>query len=216
MTDVIISGFDPDTLPYADGLRLQREIHADVVAGRRPDTVILCEHESVYTAGSRTEPGDLPRDGSPVVEVDRGGRITWHGPGQLVAYPIVRLAEYRDVVGHVRRLEQIMIDTAASVGVSGIRVPGRSGVWVESDAGVVKIGAVGVRVVAGTTLHGFALNCSNSLSPYGTIVPCGISDAGVSTLSIEAGRAVQPAAVAGVVSDLFVSSLAVRTERISA
>lgn len=203
MTDVLLEGFAPQTLPYADGLRRQREIHADVVAGRRADTVILCEHDSVYTAGSRTEPGDLPRDGSPVVDVDRGGRITWHGPGQLVAYPIVKLAEYRDVVGHVRRLEQVMIDVAARLGVRGGRIASRSGVWVDSPSGPVKIGAVGVRVMSGTTLHGFALNCSNSLAAYETIVPCGISDAGVSTLSIESGRIVTPIDVAGIVADAF-------------
>ncbi|PSL39787.1 lipoyl(octanoyl) transferase [Labedella gwakjiensis] len=205
MTDVLLAGFAPHTLPYADGLRLQREIHAEVVAGVRPETVILCEHDSVYTAGSRTEPGDLPRDGSPVIDVDRGGRITWHGPGQLVGYPIVRLAEYRDVVGHVRRLEQVMIDVAAQVGVVGIRITGRSGVWVDSPTGAVKIGAVGVRVVSGTTLHGFALNCSNSLAAYDTIVPCGISDAGVSTLSIVAGRRMVPADVADMVTAAFAS-----------
>lgn len=205
MTDVLLAGFAPHTLPYADGLRLQREIHAEVVAGVRPETVILCEHDSVYTAGSRTEPGDLPRDGSPVIDVDRGGRITWHGPGQLVAYPIVRLSEYRDVVGHVRRLEQVMMDVAARVGVTGVRIAGRSGVWVDSPTGAVKIGAVGVRVVSGTTLHGFALNCSNSLAAYDTIVPCGISDAGVSTLSIVAGRRIVPADVADMVTAAFAS-----------
>lgn len=203
MTDVLLAGFAPQTLPYDDGLRLQHDIHAEVVAGDRPDTVILCEHDSVYTAGSRTEPSDLPRDGSPVVDVDRGGRITWHGPGQLVGYPIVRLAEYRDVVGHVRRLEQVMIDAAAQVGVVGIRITGRSGVWVDSPAGPVKVGAVGVRVVAGTTLHGFALNCSNSLAAYDTIVPCGISDAGVSTLTIMARRRVTPVEVADIVAAAF-------------
>lgn len=203
MTDVLLSGFAPDFLAYTDGLRLQDAVHDDVVSGRRPDTMILCEHSPVYTAGSRTEPGDLPTDGSAVVDVGRGGRITWHGPGQLVGYPVVRLAEYRDVVGHVRRLERIMIDAVATVGVEGLRIPGRSGVWVEGNAGPVKIGAVGVRVVAGTTLHGFALNCSNSLAPYSAIVPCGIADAGVSTVSIESGTTVDPVDLVPAVSSLF-------------
>jgi lipoyl(octanoyl) transferase len=203
MTDILLAGLSPDLLEYDDGLRLQRRLHAEVAAGRRDDTVVLCEHAFVYTAGSRTEPGDLPRDGSRVVRVDRGGRITWHGPGQLVAYPIVRLAEQRDVVGHVRRLEQIMIDAAAHVGVEGTRVPGRSGVWVDSPSGPVKVGAVGVRVVSGTTLHGFALNCSNSLAAYETIVPCGIADAGVSTLSIERARTISPADMVDIVAAGF-------------
>ncbi|RUQ97584.1 lipoyl(octanoyl) transferase LipB [Labedella endophytica] len=209
MTDVLLPGFSPHTLPYDEGLRLQRTIHAEVVAGERPDTVILCEHDPVYTAGSRTEPGDLPRDGSPVVEVDRGGRITWHGPGQLVGYPIVRLGSNRDVVGHVRRLEQVMIDAAGRVGVSGVRIPGRSGVWVLASGGPVKVGAVGVRVVSGTTMHGFALNCSNTLDAYGTIVPCGISDAGVSTLSIEAHRPVDPVDLAEIVAAGFAAERAI-------
>ncbi|MGG7307443.1 lipoyl(octanoyl) transferase LipB [Curtobacterium sp. AB451] len=179
-------------LDHAEGLALQRSLHADVVAGRSPGAIVLCEHPSVYTAGRRTEPSDLPTDGSPVVEVDRGGRITWHGPGQLVAYPIVRLAAPLDVVAWVRDLEQVIVDVAASVGVHAERVEGRSGAWVAGPAGVphAKVGAIGLHVAEGVTSHGIAINCTNSLEPYAAIVPCGIADAGVTTLTAAAGRPV--------------------------
>ncbi|MGN8050822.1 lipoyl(octanoyl) transferase LipB [Curtobacterium sp. 22159] len=181
-------------LAHADGLALQQALHADVVAGRSPGAVVLCEHPSVYTAGRRTEPSDLPTDGSPVVEVDRGGRITWHGPGQLVAYPIVRLVEPLDVLAWVRDLEQVIIDVAAAVGVRAERVEGRSGAWVRGEDGAphAKVGAIGLHVAEGVTSHGIAINCDNALDAYAAIVPCGISDAGVTTLSLAAaavGRA---------------------------
>ncbi|WP_413601677.1 lipoyl(octanoyl) transferase LipB [Curtobacterium sp. Curtsp57] len=199
----------PGLLDYAEGLALQRALHADVVAGRSPGALVLCEHPSVYTAGRRTERSDLPTDGSPVVEVDRGGRITWHGPGQLVAYPIVRLADPLDVVAWVRDLEQVIIDAAASVGVVAERVDGRSGAWVRNpasrfdEAGTFdqadtfdqagafdKVGAIGLHVAEGVTSHGIAINCGNALDAYAAIVPCGIADAGVTTLGAASGRTV--------------------------
>lgn len=190
----------PGPLPYAAGLALQCALHADVVAGRSPGALVLAEHPSVYTAGRRTEPADLPTDGSPVVEVDRGGRITWHGPGQLVAYPIVRLGEPLDVVAWVRSLEQVLIDAAASVGVTARRVAGRSGAWVGAGPTAAKVGAVGLHVAQGVSTHGIALNCANALDAYAAIVPCGIADAGVTTLSHAAGRPVAVADVLDVVT----------------
>lgn len=182
----------PQPRDYREVWDLQRSIHADVVAGQRPDTLLLLEHEPVYTAGRRTEPADLPIDGTPVIEVDRGGRITWHGPGQLVGYPIVRLAEPLAVVDHVRRLERLLMAACSQMGIATIQVPGRSGVWVDADARHPqrKIAAIGVRVSQGVTLHGFALNCDNSLAAFDAMVPCGISDAGVTTLSLERGTPV--------------------------
>jgi lipoyl(octanoyl) transferase len=177
----------PQPQDYRATWDLQRDIHAAVVCGDRPDTLLLLEHEPVYTAGRRTESGDLPIDGTPVIEVDRGGRITWHGPGQLVGYPIIRLAEPLAVVDHVRRLERLLMAACADLGVATIQVPGRSGVWVDADAvrPQRKIAAIGVRVSQGVTLHGFALNCDNSLAAFDAMVPCGISDAGVTTITIE-------------------------------
>ncbi|WP_452176653.1 lipoyl(octanoyl) transferase LipB [Georgenia satyanarayanai] len=174
---------------FREAWELQREIHDDVATGRRPDTVLLLEHASVYTAGRRTARSDRPTDGSDVVEVDRGGRLTWHGPGQLVVYPVVRLADPVDVVAYVRALEQTVIDLAAEWGVRGVRVPGRSGVWVTGDPDR-KLAAVGVRVARGVTMHGVAVNADADLAPFATIVPCGITDAGVTSLTREAGRRV--------------------------
>ncbi|MFZ6993577.1 lipoyl(octanoyl) transferase LipB [Curtobacterium sp. RRHDQ66] len=191
----------PGLLDYAEGLALQRALHTDVVAGRSPGALVICEHPSVYTAGRRTEASDLPTDGSPVVEVDRGGRITWHGPGQLVAYPIVRLAEPLDVVAWVRDLEQVIIDTAATVGVAAERVDGRSGAWVRNPSGTFdKVGAIGLHVAEGVTSHGIAINCGNTLDAYAAIVPCGIADAGVTTLSAAAARPVTVADLADTVA----------------
>jgi len=168
-----------------------------VVAGEQPDTVLLLEHERVYTAGKRTEPHERPFDGTPVIDVDRGGKITWHGPGQLVGYPIVRLPSPVDVVAHVRRLEEMMIRVCADLGLVATRVEGRSGVWVAADAKGPdrKIGAIGIRVSRDVTMHGFALNCDCDLSWAQVIVPCGIADAGVTSLSQELGRDVTVAEV---------------------
>jgi lipoyl(octanoyl) transferase len=185
-------GFGPDAVEYLRAWELQRERHAAVVAGEAPDTVLLLEHPPVYTAGKRTEPHERPFDGTPVIDVDRGGKITWHGPGQLVGYPIVHLGDPVDVVAYVRRLEQVLIDVCAEVGVQAGRIEGRSGVWVPADARgpARKVAAIGIRVAQGVTMHGFALNCDNDLSAYDQIVACGIADAGTTTLTRELGRRV--------------------------
>jgi lipoyl(octanoyl) transferase len=172
-------------VPYDEGLRLQQALHAQVIAGAE-DITLLLEHEPVYTAGKRTEPWERPLDGTPVVDVDRGGKITWHGPGQITGYPIVRLADPVDVVDYVRRLEQVLIDTCADLGLDTTRVEGRSGVW--TTDGARKVAAIGIRVARGVTMHGFALNCDPDLSAYDRIVPCGITDATVTSLSRELGR----------------------------
>jgi lipoyl(octanoyl) transferase len=175
---------------YETALAEQRRIHEAVADGTAPDTVLLLEHPSVYTAGKRTEPADRPFDGTPVVDVDRGGKITWHGPGQLVGYPIVRLPDPIDVVAYVRRMEQVLIDVCAEFGLATVRVEGRSGVWVAADGRGPdrKVAAIGIRVARGVTLHGFAINADCDLSRYDIFVPCGIRDAGVTSLSAELGR----------------------------
>ena len=185
-------GFDPDFVDYEKAWEHQRQVHAEVVAGTLPDTVLLLEHEAVFTAGKRTEPHERPWNGAKVIDVDRGGKITWHGPGQLVAYPIVRLPSPVDVVAHVRRLEEAMIRICAEFGVAVARVAGRSGVWMPADerGGERKLGAIGVRVSHDVTMHGLALNADPDLSWSQIIVPCGIADAGVSSLTIEAGRTI--------------------------
>jgi lipoyl(octanoyl) transferase len=177
------------TVDYQQAWRLQRRLVDARVAGG-PDTLLLLEHPSVYTAGRRTEPGERPVDGTPVIDTDRGGKITWHGPGQLVGYPIIGLADPIDVVNYVRRLEESLISVCASLGLPAARVAGRSGVWLPADGvrPARKVAAIGVRVQRATTLHGFALNCDCDLSAFGAIVPCGITDAGVTSLSTELGR----------------------------
>jgi len=177
-------------VPYEQAWQRQRELHAAVAAGTAPDTVLLLEHPPVYTAGRRTEAFERPSDGTPVIDVDRGGKITWHGPGQLVGYPIVRLPDPIDVVAYVRRMEAVLIDVCADLGVATIRVDGRSGVWLPADDARPerKIAAIGIRVVRGVTLHGFAINCDPDLTWFDRIVPCGIADAGVTSLTRELGR----------------------------
>ena len=167
------------TIDYQAAWELQRELADARVAGG-PDTLLLLQHPPVYTAGRRTLPEERPADGTPVIETDRGGKITWHGPGQLVGYPIIGLAEPLDVVNFVRRLEESLITVCADLGLRTGRVEGRSGVWVPGDGGrpARKVGAIGIRVSRATTLHGFALNCDCDLSAFGSIVPCGIADAG--------------------------------------
>ncbi|MDQ2670205.1 MAG: lipoyl(octanoyl) transferase LipB [Gemmatimonadota bacterium] len=203
MLDIQVVGLDPAFVPYHEGWELQRRIHAEVIAGARPDTLLLLEHEAVYTAGKRTEPHERPVDGTPVIDVDRGGKITWHGPGQLVGYPIVHLPEPMDVVAHVRRLEDLLIQVLRPLGVDGYRVAGRSGVWVRRPLSEDKIAAIGVRVERGVTMHGFAINADNTLAGFGGIVPCGISDAGVTTVSEVVGADVSPAALVEPVSAVF-------------
>ena len=184
-------------IDYMQAWDLQRELAAARADGAGPDTLLLLEHPTVYTAGRRTRPEDRPTDGTPVIDVDRGGRITWHGPGQLVGYPIVGLAEPVDVVDYVRRLEQALIAVCHDLGLTDCgRVEGRSGVWL--PAGVVrgeprperKIAAIGIRVARGVTQHGFAINCDDDLAAFTAITPCGIADAGVASLSSELGRTV--------------------------
>ncbi|MFJ4174240.1 lipoyl(octanoyl) transferase LipB [Microbacterium sp. NPDC089696] len=206
MLDIVTAGLAPDYIPYTEGWDLQRRIHADVVAGTRPDTLLLLEHEAVYTAGKRTETHERPQDGTPVIDVDRGGKITWHGPGQLVGYPIVRLAEPMDVVAHVRRLERILIDVLRPLGVDGYQVDGRSGVWVRRPLSEDKVAAIGVRVQQGVTMHGFAINCDNTLAGFRGIIPCGITDAGVTTVSELVGRDVSPADIVDSVSAGFAAA----------
>ncbi len=176
-------------IDYEAAWELQRDIVEARVAGG-PDTLLTLQHPAVYTAGRRTEAQERPINGAPVVDTDRGGKITWHGPGQLVGYPIVRLAEPIDVVNYVRRLEESIIAVCAQLGVQTKRVDGRSGVWLAAGGGKPerKIAAIGVRVQRGVTMHGFSLNCNNSLDAYLPIVACGITDAGVTTLSAELGR----------------------------
>lgn len=180
-------------IPYLAAWELQRQVHAQRVADTVPDTLLLLEHDSVYTAGRRTDPSEYPVDGTPVVEVDRGGRITWHGPGQLVGYPMVRLPDPYDVVGHVRRLERALIAVCSDLGVETRRVEGRSGVW--TGDGARKVAAIGIRVSGGVTMHGFALNADPDLTAFDTIVACGIRDAGVTSLARELGRPVSLAEV---------------------
>jgi lipoyl(octanoyl) transferase len=193
---VIRLGFAPDYVDYQRAWDLQRDLHAKVVAGEEPDTALLLEHAAVYTAGKRTEPHERPLDGTPVIDVDRGGKITWHGPGQIVGYPIVRLPDPIDVVAHVRRLEDVMIRVCTDFGVDATRVDGRSGTWVLADEGDPadpavrpdrKIGAIGIRVSQNVTMHGFALNCDNDLGWADVIIPCGIVGAGVTSLTRELG-----------------------------
>jgi lipoyl(octanoyl) transferase len=174
------------SVAYDEAWALQQQLHEAVADGTQDDVVLLLEHEPVYTAGKRTEPWERPTDGSRVVDVDRGGKITWHGPGQVTGYPIVRLSDPVDVVAYVRRLEQVLIDVCSEVGLATTRVDGRSGVW--TTDGQRKLGAIGIRVARGVTMHGFALNVDNSLAAYDVVVACGITDAGVTTLSKELGR----------------------------
>ena len=196
------------TVDYPAAWQLQRDL-ADARAAGGPDTLLLLEHPSVYTAGRRTLPEERPVDGTPVVDTDRGGKITWHGPGQLIGYPIIGLADPIDVVNFVRRLEESLIAVCAGLGLAAGRVDGRSGVWLPADARRPerKVAAIGIRVQRATTLHGFALNCDCELDAFGAIVPCGISDAGVTSLSAELGRRVSVDDVRDRVADAVCDAL---------
>ncbi len=189
------------TVDYLAAWDRQRQVHETVVVGGAPDTVLLVEHPDTYTAGKRTEPWDRPTDGTPVIDVNRGGKITWHGPGQLVGYPIVRLPDPVDVVAYVRRVEQMLIDVCAELGLPTTRVEERSGVWVLADERGPdrKVAALGIRVERGVTLHGFSINCDCDLAGFDKIVPCGIRDAGVTSLTAELGRPITVADVLPVV-----------------
>jgi len=193
-------------VPYLAAWDRQRELHARRVANEIPDTVLLLEHDPVYTAGKRTEVWERPVGGTtPVVDVDRGGRITWHGPGQLTGYPIVRLTDPVDVVAYVRRLEDALMQVCASYDVPTSRVDGRSGVWTAD--GRRKVAAIGIRVARGVTMHGFALNCDCDLAVYDAIVPCGITDAGVTSLTIESGHRIGVSEVLDVVERELTAAL---------
>ena len=192
--DFRIAGLGAEAVEYVAAWDLQREVHAAVVAGESPDTVLLLEHPPVFTAGKRTDPHERPVDpgGAPVIDVDRGGKITFHGPGQLVGYPIVTLPDHVKVVDYVRRVEEALIGVCRDFGVITARIPGRSGVWLRADnrGPERKVAAIGIRVSRGVTMHGFALNCDVDLGWYDRFVPCGIADAGVTSLSTELGRPV--------------------------
>ncbi|WP_082305549.1 lipoyl(octanoyl) transferase LipB [Leucobacter japonicus] len=208
---VDVIGLAPDFVEYADGLRLQAAAAERVTRGADSGTLLLLEHSAVYTAGRRADRDEYPTDGTPVVPVDRGGRVTWHGPGQLVAYPIVRLRPGAGVVDLVRSLETAIIATLDALGVDGYRVKGRSGVWCDATAPAdppAKVAQIGLHARAGVITHGLAINCSNDLAPFTQFVPCGIRDAGVTTISALAGRTVRPAEVAPILHPLVIEAIA--------
>jgi lipoyl(octanoyl) transferase len=194
-------------VPYEMGLALQREVHTGVSTGVETNTLILLEHPSVFTAGKRTADHERPQDGTPVIDVDRGGKITWHGPGQLVGYPIVKLENPHELVGFVRELEAGLISVCQYFGISAERVSGRSGVWICDENGQRKIAAIGIRVAAGVTMHGFALNVCPDLTPFTQIIPCGIDDAAVTSLELELGRKIAVAEVLPIVEKFINQSL---------
>ena len=198
-----VAGFGQDAVPYLEAWELQRRVHAAVVEDPEAATVLLLEHPPVYTAGKRTDAHERPADpgGADVIDVDRGGKITFHGPGQLVGYPILALPDHIKVVDYVRRVEEALIQTCADFGLETARVPGRSGVWLKADAALPerKVAAIGLRVSRGVTMHGFSLNCNVEMSWYDRFVPCGIADAGVTSLALELGRDVTVEEVAPVV-----------------
>ena len=175
-------------IDYQEAWNAQKKIQEEVIAGDRPNTLLLLEHPSVYTAGRRTEAHERPLDGTPVIDVDRGGKITWHGEGQLVGYPIVKLKNSNDVVGFVREVETALIAVCNELGVDAVRYCERSGVWLRDAQGDRKIAAIGIRVAKGVTMHGFAINANPDLAAFSRIVPCGLPDADVTSLSAELGR----------------------------
>ena len=192
---------------YQKAWEVQRTIHQEVADGIRPNTLLLLEHPSVYTAGRRTDDAERPTDGTPVIDVDRGGRITWHGPGQLVGYPIVKLLKPTELVGFVREIEAALINVCADLGINAVRVDGRSGVWIQDSQGDRKIAAIGIRVAKAVTMHGFALNVNPDLSAFRSIIPCGITDADVTSLEIELGRPITVDEVAPLVERYIFESL---------
>ena len=187
-SELIIQNWGSD-VEYQSAWDKQRELHHKIVTENHPDVAVLLEHQNVYTAGRSTKPEDRPTDSSPVFDIDRGGRITWHGPGQIVCYPIMKLDDPVDVVAHVRRLELLIMNVCSKLGLETTQIEGRSGVWVKGNGlPDKKIAAIGIRVAKKATMHGFALNCNNSLDAFRNIVPCGIGDADVTTISLELGR----------------------------
>ena len=194
-------------LEYESALALQREIHLEVASGNRPNTLMLLEHPSVYTAGKRTQAFEFPNDGTPVINVDRGGRITWHGPGQLVGYPIVKLLKPTELVGFVRTIEGALIKVCSDFGINAVRIDDRSGVWISDVKGDCKIAAIGIRVASGVSMHGFALNVSPDLAAFSQIVPCGIDDADVTSMAIELKREIDISEVSPVVEKYLLEAL---------
>ena len=187
---------------YQSAWDRQRELHHKIVTENHPDVAVLLEHQNVYTAGRSTKPEDRPTDSSPVFDIDRGGRITWHGPGQIVCYAIMKLDDPVDVVAHVRRLELLIMNVCSKLGLETTQIEGRSGVWVKGNGFPdKKIAAIGIRVAKKATMHGFALNCNNSLEAFRRIVPCGIGDADVTTISLELGRDVSVAEVTPLIEE---------------
>ena len=195
-------------MDYEKSWQMQREIHLEVAEGSRANTLILIEHPSVYTAGRRTDILERPQDGTPVIDVDRGGRITWHGPGQIVGYPIVRLEKRNEVVGFVRNLEEALIATLAEFGINGISIAGKTGVWIKDEKGERKISAIGVRVAKGVTMHGFALNVSPDLNKFNAIIPCGMPEAETTSMEKELNRTISIAEVTPVLEKKMVLALA--------
>lgn len=206
-SDSVIALSRHGLVDYQKAWESQKAIHQDVVEGKRPNTLLLLEHPSVFTAGRRTQDSEKPSDGTPVIDVDRGGRITWHGPGQLVGYPIVKLINSTELVGFVREIEAGLISVCSDLGLSTERIDGRSGVWVRDGDGERKIAAIGVRVAQGVTMHGFALNVNPDLSPFSSIIPCGITDAGVTSLEMELKRSITIEEVAPIVERHIFESL---------
>lgn len=194
-------------IEYPIALEMQRHIHQQVATGSRENTLLLLEHPSVFTAGKRTLESEKPQDGTPVIDVDRGGKITWHGPGQLIGYPIVKLAKPTELVGFVREIEATIIAICAELGIAGVRIDGRSGVWVRDSQGDRKIAAIGIRVASGVSMHGFAINVNPDLSNFNRIVPCGISDAAVTSLAVELKRDVTLEEILPIVEKYFYQSL---------
>ena len=192
---------------YQKAWDVQRTIHEEVASGSRPNTLLLLEHPSVYTAGRRTDVSERPSDGTPVIDVDRGGRITWHGPGQLVGYPIVKLHKPTELVGFVREIESALIRVCEDLGIAALRVEGRSGVWIRDAKGDRKIAAIGIRVAKGVSMHGFALNVNPDLAAFSQIVPCGIADADVTSLEVELARPITIEEVAPLVERHVFESL---------
>jgi lipoyl(octanoyl) transferase len=192
---------------YTEALSIQRGVHSEVAQGARPNTLLLLEHPSVYTAGKRTSDVEKPSDGTPVIDVDRGGKITWHGPGQLVGYPIVKLAKPTELVGFVREIEAGLINVCSEFGINTQRVDGRSGVWVRDERGERKLAAIGIRVAQGVSMHGFALNVNPDLSAFNRIIPCGIDDAAVTSLAQELSRDITVDEVIPVVEKYLFESL---------
>jgi lipoyl(octanoyl) transferase len=200
-SELIIQNWGSD-VEYLSAWDKQRELHHKIVTENHPDVAVLLEHQNVYTAGRSTKPEDRPVDSSPVFDIDRGGRITWHGPGQIVCYPIMKLDDPVDVVAHVRRLELLIMNVCSKLGLETTQIEGRSGVWVKGNGlPDKKIAAIGIRVAKKATMHGFALNCNNSLEAFRNIVPCGIGDADVTTISLELGRDVSVAEVTPLIEE---------------